>query len=125
MKVISPDCGGERGRLPQRDLKSHRTTPPQPERFNCINLIGNYRGISILVALAKLYDMVLSYRFQLWYKPKFEQAGAQRGRECEEQILTTLDRHSTQVQIGTLGCIRRLQESLRYGWQKNPPPTPR
>ena len=52
---------------------------------------GNYRGISILVALAKLYDMVglLSDRFQLGYKPKFEQAGAQRGRGCEEQILTT------------------------------------
>ena len=49
---------------------------------------GNYRGISIMVALAKLYDMVLSARFQLWYKPKIEQAGAQPGRGCEEQILT-------------------------------------
>jgi len=48
----------------------------------------NYRGISILVALAKLYDMVLSKRFQLWYKPSYEQAGAQQGRGCNEQIFT-------------------------------------
>ena len=41
-----------------------------------------------MVCLAKLYDMVLSARFQLWYKPKVEQAGAQPGRGCEEQILT-------------------------------------
>ncbi len=49
---------------------------------------GNYRGISILVALAKLYDIILCRWFTLWFKPKFEQAGAQTGRGCEEQILT-------------------------------------
>ena len=49
---------------------------------------GNYRGISILVALAKLYDMVLSKRFSLWFKPMVEQAGSQKGRGCEEQILS-------------------------------------
>ena len=48
---------------------------------------GNYRGISIVVALAKLYDSVLSKRFSLWYKPRGEQAGSQKGRGCEEQIL--------------------------------------
>ncbi len=48
----------------------------------------NYKGISILVALAKLYDLVLSRRFNLWYVPKHEQAGTQKGRGCEEQILT-------------------------------------
>ena len=48
----------------------------------------NYRGISIMVALAKLYDMVLSERFQSWYKPNYEQAGAQEGCGCNEQILT-------------------------------------
>ena len=48
----------------------------------------NYRGISILMALAKLYDMVLSKRFQQWYTPSYEQAGAQPGRGCGEQILT-------------------------------------
>ena len=48
----------------------------------------NYRGISIIVALAKLYDSVLAARLNLWYKPKKEQAGSQKGRGCEEQILT-------------------------------------
>ena len=40
------------------------------------------------MALAKLYDMVLSKRFQQWYTPSYEQAGAQPGRGCGEQILT-------------------------------------
>ena len=48
----------------------------------------NYRGISIVSAIPKLYDMVLSERFALWYVPKEEQAGAQMHRGCEEQILT-------------------------------------
>jgi hypothetical protein len=48
----------------------------------------NYRGISIMSAMAKLYDMVLAERFILWYKPREEQAGAQKGRSCDEQILT-------------------------------------
>ena len=52
-------------------------------RIDC----NNYRGISILQALAKLYDLVLSRRFILWYKPRDQQAGAQKGRGCEEQIL--------------------------------------
>ena len=37
-------------------------------------------------AIAKLYDVILCNRFLQWYKPKFEQAGAQKGRGCEEQI---------------------------------------
>ena len=49
---------------------------------------NNYRGISILSAIPKLYDMILSHRFSLWYTPRPEQAGAQPGRGCEEQILT-------------------------------------
>ena len=48
---------------------------------------GNYRGIAVMSALAKLYDMILSARFQKWYQPSEEQAGAQPGRGCEEQIL--------------------------------------
>ena len=48
---------------------------------------GNYRGISIMNALSKLYDMILSRRLQLWYKATFQQAGAQKGRGCAEQIL--------------------------------------
>ncbi len=49
---------------------------------------GNYRGISILNTLCKLYDGVLNRRFVLWFKPGVEQAGSQEGRGCSEQILT-------------------------------------
>ena len=48
---------------------------------------SNYRGISIISAIPKLYDMILSSRFSMWYTPRPEQAGAQPGRGCEEQIL--------------------------------------
>ena len=48
----------------------------------------NYRGISIISAISKLYDMVLSDRFSLWYQPRPEQAGAQKHRGCEELILS-------------------------------------
>ena len=41
---------------------------------------SNYRGISIINALAKLYDMVLNARFIKWFKPQYEQAGSQKGR---------------------------------------------
>jgi hypothetical protein len=41
-----------------------------------------------MAAFAKLYDTLLSRRFSLWYSPKPEQAGAQQGRGCEEQILS-------------------------------------
>jgi hypothetical protein len=50
-------------------------------------LPANYRGISILVALAKLYDMILGQRFTLWYCPSYEQAGDQKGLGCLEQIM--------------------------------------
>ena len=50
------------------------------------SLPENYRGISILCALCKVYDMVLHRRFTMWYKPTPEQAGAQQGRGCLEQI---------------------------------------
>ena len=48
----------------------------------------NYRGISVLMCLPKLYDAVLSQRLRYWYSPMYEQAGAQPKRGCEEQILT-------------------------------------
>ena len=48
---------------------------------------SNYRGISIINAITKIYDMVLNNRFIKWYKPRSEQAGAQKGRGCEEQIM--------------------------------------
>ncbi len=51
------------------------------------SLPSNYRGINILSALCKLYDCVLNRRFTLWYRPDTEQAGAQEGRGCPEQLL--------------------------------------
>ncbi len=48
----------------------------------------NYRGISILNAMAKLFDMVLCDRLSHWFRPLREQAGAQKGRGCLEQIVT-------------------------------------
>uniref|UniRef100_A0A0P4VRG8 Reverse transcriptase domain-containing protein n=1 Tax=Scylla olivacea TaxID=85551 RepID=A0A0P4VRG8_SCYOL len=48
----------------------------------------NYRGISILNSLAKLFDMVLCERLSHWFRPLREQAGAQRGRGCIEHIVT-------------------------------------
>ena len=48
---------------------------------------NNYRGISVGDALPKLYDAILNSRMVAWSKPYPEQAGAQAGRGCEEQIL--------------------------------------
>ena len=48
----------------------------------------NYRGITIINCLAKVYDMVLCKRLQLWFSPFREQAGSQRGRGCLEHITT-------------------------------------
>ncbi len=39
----------------------------------------NHRGNSIMSAIVKIYYMVLNARFNLWYKPKIEQAGTQKG----------------------------------------------
>ena len=49
---------------------------------------NNYRGISIANTLPKLYDTILNERFISWYTPCIEQAGAQAGRGCEEQLAT-------------------------------------
>ena len=49
---------------------------------------GNYRGISVIDALAKLYDYLLNNRLCAWIQPKREQAGAQPGRGCIEHIVT-------------------------------------
>jgi hypothetical protein len=51
-------------------------------------LCDNYRGISVSNSLAKLYDLILAKRLDLWFKPFREQAGAQKGRGCQEQLLT-------------------------------------
>lgn len=49
---------------------------------------SNYRGISVINTLAKLYDMVLCRRLSLWFKPYREQAGSQKQRSCIEHIVT-------------------------------------
>ncbi len=49
---------------------------------------NDYRGISILNSMARLFDMVLCDRLSHWFRPVREQAGAQRGRGCLEQIVT-------------------------------------
>ena len=49
---------------------------------------GNYRGISIIDSIAKLYDYVINNRLMKWYIPKREQAGGQPERSCIEHILT-------------------------------------
>ena len=53
-------------------------------RLDC----NNYRGISIINAIAKIYDYVLNNRLLLWYKVCREQAGAQSQRGCIEHIVT-------------------------------------
>ena len=50
--------------------------------------VNNYRGISVINSLSKLYDMVLCNRLDLWFRPFREQAGAQRKRGCIEHIVT-------------------------------------
>ena len=53
-------------------------------RKNCTN----YRGISLMDTLAKLYDAILNRRLSLWFTPDREQAGAQKERGCTEHIIT-------------------------------------
>ena len=49
---------------------------------------NNYRGITVINCIAKLYDMLLCDRLNLWFSPPREQAGAQRKRGCVEHITT-------------------------------------
>ena len=53
-------------------------------RLDC----NNYRGISIMDAIAKIYDYVLNNRLIQWYNVCREQAGAQTSRGCIEHIVT-------------------------------------
>ena len=48
---------------------------------------SNYRGIAVTDAIAKLFDLILNNRLKQWYRPLPQQAGAQSGRGCIEQIL--------------------------------------
>ena len=49
---------------------------------------GNYRGISIMDTLAKIYDKMILNRLTLWMSIDKCQAGAQKGRGCIEQIMS-------------------------------------
>ena len=51
-------------------------------------LCGNYRGISIMDTLAKIFDKMILNRLLLWCNINKCQAGAQEKRSCLEQILT-------------------------------------
>ena len=48
----------------------------------------NYRGISLMDSVAKVYDSILNPRLNLWFQPDREQAGAQKNRGCIEHLLT-------------------------------------
>ena len=48
----------------------------------------NYRGISVINSITRLYDMVLCARLKRWFLPYREQAGAQKGCGCMEHIVT-------------------------------------
>ena len=51
-------------------------------------MCNNYRGISVMDTLAKLYDTMILNRLQLWWNIDKCQAGAQKKRGCVEQITT-------------------------------------
>ena len=48
----------------------------------------NFRGISVINSIAKIYDYVLYNRLIRWFIPDREQAGAQPQRSCIEHIVT-------------------------------------
>ena len=52
------------------------------------NDCNNYRGISVINAISKIYDYVLNNRLVSWYRACREQAGAQSERGCIEHIVT-------------------------------------
>lgn len=52
------------------------------------SLCKNYRGISVMNSLAKLYDLIILKKLQKWFQLSREQAGCQKSRSCIEQIVT-------------------------------------
>ncbi|XP_045109713.1 uncharacterized protein LOC123503778 [Portunus trituberculatus] len=48
----------------------------------------NFRDISIINCLPKLYDKILCHRLKQWFSPYREQAGAQSRRGCLEHIVS-------------------------------------
>ena len=77
----------------------------------------NYRGISIISFLAKLYDSVLNARLCQRYKPDVEQAGSQNKRGCNEQLLVLrllvdYARHSRQTLYITFVDFRQVYDRV-------------
>ena len=77
----------------------------------------NYRGISVISFLAKLYDPILNSRLSRWFKPDVEQAGAQKHRGCCEQLLTLrllvdFARHSKQTLFVTFVDFRQAYDRV-------------
>ena len=54
------------------------------DRLNC----NNYRGISVMDTVAKIYDLLLMNRLSLWMNIDKCQSGGLRGRGCIEQIMS-------------------------------------
>ena len=57
-------------------------------KSGCRAICDNYRGISIMDTLAKVYDMLILNRLILWCNFDLCQAGSQKGRGCLEQIFS-------------------------------------
>ena len=77
----------------------------------------NYRGISVISFLAKLYDSILNSRLSLSFKPDVEQAGAQKHRGCCEQLLTLrllvdFARHSKQTLFVTFVDFKQAYDKV-------------
>ena len=51
-------------------------------------ICDNYRGISVINSITKIYDYVLYNRLSKWWQPDREQAGAQPKRGCTEHLVT-------------------------------------
>ena len=51
-------------------------------------MCDNYRGISVINSITKIYDYVLYNRLSKWWQPDREQAGAQPKRGCTEHLVT-------------------------------------
>ena len=54
------------------------------DKANC----DNYRGISMINSVAKIYDYILCNRLTQWFTPDREQAGAQKKWGCIEHLVT-------------------------------------
>ena len=49
---------------------------------------GNYRGISVMDSLAKVYELLLLSRLTLWMSIDKCQAGGESGRGCIKQVMS-------------------------------------